>query len=291
MAKAKSAATKKSKKDSVASEVVVKDEPKSGVMDNSLMDRYKSMGGAGTENATQADHQVPMIYIAQTNSPCVDSSEDAYIEGIEIGDLYDTVNKEAIKEGLRIIPCDFRVRVLEWTPRDEGGGLVAIHDDRAILQKADDKDDRGRPMMDGHLLVETAEWVVLAEVSPGKYRQFMIPMASSNFRCSRTLMTMVGDYSPDWWDVVGQAPPSFLCSYMLTTEKRENKDGKWRAFTVVRGSECTGDEASRGELLHKLAKAGSLEEVGREDEGTNDSTLASPDGEQKFDDDGQPVPF
>ena len=74
---AKKAAAKKKTTDKAVAVV-----PDSEVIDQAAMDRYATMGGAGQEEATASDFQVPMLYIAQSNSPCVDKDEDAYIEEV-----------------------------------------------------------------------------------------------------------------------------------------------------------------------------------------------------------------
>jgi len=229
--------------------------PDSAVVSADSMDFLKSHAGAGTEDATRGDFQIPMIYIAQSNSPCVDEDDDSYIDGIKIGHMWDTVNRVAFEKA-EFIPCHFTVKVLEWTPRDAGGGLVEIHPNRDILHdKMVVRGEKGSYQLGENELVETAEWTGYIEID-GSWHQVVVPMSSSNLKCSRLLNTMIAEYNPDWWDVEGASPPAYARQYVLATEKRENADGKWRAFIVSPG-EATGPSM--------LPKCHTLYELARED--------------------------
>lgn len=248
---------------------VTKAPPSSVALTDEQREKYLKMGGAGLESATSKDFQIPMLYIGQKLSAAIDEEEDSYIKGCVEGDIYNTVSRGIVyvakdDRPLPFIPCHFRVRVLEWAP--DRGGLVAIHDDRLILTTADGVDDKGKPTLNDNSLVETAEYVGFIQLENGRWQQVMIPMSSSNMRCSRTLNTMISEYKPDWWTVEGAAPPSFMRQYLLTTERREKGENKWRAFTVVPGDESPGDLLPRAEKLYELAHNDLLEGVGREEE-------------------------
>ena len=86
--------------------------------------------GLGMEEATSDDFAIPFIVILQKNSPQVDETEGAYIEGARPGMIYNTVSGEMYdgrETGLFIIPVHFRKEIIEWVPRKKGGGLVEIH--------------------------------------------------------------------------------------------------------------------------------------------------------------------
>lgn len=226
-------------------------------LNEDAIDFLRSHAGAGTEDATRGDFQIPMIYIAQSNSPCVDEDDDSHILGIKIGHMWDTVNRACFETAL-FVPCHFTVKVLEWVPRDSGGGLVEIHPNRDILHDPlVQKGEKGTYLLGEHELVETAEWTGYIEVN-GVWQQVVVPMSSSNLRCSRLLNTMIAEYSPDWWDVEGASPPAYARTYVLSTEKRENADGKWRAFVVSPGEATPAEMLSKYHSLYELAAADSL---------------------------------
>lgn len=254
-----------------------------GVMSSEMQERMKNMGGAGIEKAQASDFKIPMVYICQSNSAAYDKGGDMYIEGIECGDLYDTVNRRILPENCRIIPCHFGVKAIEWVPLPIGG-LVAIHD-RSRLSDADvemvlNAKGKMRPMVNDHELVETAEWIVLAEIEEGNWAQFMIPMSSSNLRASSTLCTMIAEFRPGWWDV-SSTPPSFLNSYQLGTARKEKDGNSYYVFTVVVDEETPLETVTRAEALYALAASDALEAEGRDQtagDGSPSSTRPSPQG-------------
>lgn len=230
---------------------------KSEVANVDAMDFLKQHAGEGTEDASRGDFQIPMIYIAQSNSPCVDEDDDSYITGCKIGHMWDTVNRACFEEA-RFIPCHFTVKVLEWVPRDSGGGLVEIHPNRDILhQTGTSRGEKGSYMLGENELVETAEWTGYIEIN-GSWQQVVVPMSSSNLKCSRLLNTMIAEYRPDWWDVEGASPPAYARTYTLATEKRENADGKWRAFVVSPGDPTEPSKLSQCLSLYELAHSDNL---------------------------------
>lgn len=259
------AAKKKKKKGEVARR------SDSSVMSKDQMEKYKGMGGAGMEKATQSDFRIPMVYVAQSNSAAIDDGSDRFIKGLKVGDLYDTVNRRILPDNVRVIPCHFDVKAIEWVPIDEGGGFIGVHP-RSRLHDADvGFSDKGKPMINEHFLVETAEWVMLAEVEEGKWAQFMIPMSSSNLRASGTLCTMIAEWRPSWWEG-SDIPPSFLNTYRLGTERLVKDSNSYHAMTVVVDAETPPEVLARAESLCKLATENVLQAEGREQDTSPDTS-------------------
>lgn len=204
-----------------------------------LVGMMEEHAGRGQENVTSDDMKTPMAYIAQTNSPCVDKGSDQYIAGVEVGDFYNTVSREWTSQ-LPIVPCYFRVRTLEWTPRNQGGGLVAVHDGRDVLERADGKDDRGRPTLNGNELRETAEFLCLADFGDG-WKPCLVPLGGSGWTAARTLNTMIAEWRPEGW-ATASPPPSYGRVYMLSTERKENDDGVWQRATVTPGNPISDEQ-------------------------------------------------
>jgi len=253
--------------------------PNSEVMSSENMDFLKQHAGAGTEDASRGDFQIPMIYIAQSNSPCVDEGDDSYIEGIKIGYMWDTVNRICFEEA-PFIPCHFTVKVLEWVPRDSGGGLVEIHPSREILHdKLVIRGEKGTYLLGENELVETAEWTGYVQLN-GSWHQVVVPMSSSNLKCSRLLNTMIAEYSPDWWDIEGASPPAYARVYTLATEKRENADGKWRAFVVTPSGPTGPEMIPKCHSLYELAHADKLSAVREQESVPSGETFTESTGDE-----------
>ena len=87
----------------------------------------KQGGNRGSENVTNEDLQLPRIGIVQDLSPQKDKGEVEYIEGAEIGDMFNTLTGELYDE-VTITPITFQKRWFVWKGQDFGGGLQGIYD-------------------------------------------------------------------------------------------------------------------------------------------------------------------
>ena len=107
---------------------------------------FSAQAGAGLENVSNEDLQVPFLQIIQTNSPEVDKAASDYeskgIEGASAGDVFDTVSRKVIAdfgEPVRVIPIAYNKAYVEWVPREQGGGIVTVHKDPGILTQTTKK--------------------------------------------------------------------------------------------------------------------------------------------------------
>ena len=82
--------------------------------------------GAGLENFTTEDMQIPFIRILQALSPQLNKQDSLYIKGAEQGDIFNTVSQQVYKadEGITVVPCFFEKKFLEFALRSTGGGFI-----------------------------------------------------------------------------------------------------------------------------------------------------------------------
>lgn len=251
----------------------------SAVVSSDMQERMKTMAGAGLEKAESGDYKIPMLYLCQSNSSAYDKGSDSYIEGIEVGDLYDTVSRVVVGDDVRIIPCHFDVKAIEWVPIADGGGLVKIHD-RSRLHDNDVEatGPKGKPGVNGNELVETAEWLVMAEVEEDRWKQFMIPMSSSGLRASSTLCTMIAEYRPEWWGNTEGHPPSYANTYRLSSVRKEKDGNAYRAYAVTVDEPTPENALPAAEKLFHLASTTDLATEGREQGGQSPDAGSRPAG-------------
>lgn len=82
-------------------------------------------GVTGTEHIGRDDMQVPRLALAQSLSPEMLSSEPKFIEGLTVGDMFNSLTGEIYGKG----PLEFTIvradkpRGIEFYPREEGGGI------------------------------------------------------------------------------------------------------------------------------------------------------------------------
>jgi hypothetical protein len=81
-------------------------------------------GQAGLEAMDQGDLVLPRLAIAQTLSPALNKSKPKYIEGLEVGMLYNTVTRRIYGPNVRVVPILFSKMRIKFKPISEGGGIV-----------------------------------------------------------------------------------------------------------------------------------------------------------------------
>ncbi len=81
---------------------------------------------AGMESVDRSDLLLPRLGLCQSLSPQRRKSDPAYIEGLEEGQLFNTVTKEIYGEELEIIALFFFKNRIKYFPIDEGGGIDCV---------------------------------------------------------------------------------------------------------------------------------------------------------------------
>lgn len=88
---------------------------------------YGDLAGLGYEGDTVRDESIPFLNILQGLSPEV---AERTVPGAQVGMLINSATKELFEgeKGLVFQPVHKISSMVEWTPRELGGGLVAMHD-------------------------------------------------------------------------------------------------------------------------------------------------------------------
>ena len=91
---------------------------------------FEADAGKGLENVGQEDLALPFIKILSGLDPVLDDLEEA-----RKGDIYNTVTNQIYKgkEGIKVVPCTYQRRFIEWAPRGSGTGapFKYIHSKRS----------------------------------------------------------------------------------------------------------------------------------------------------------------
>lgn len=139
---------------------------------------------------------IPFLVILQSGSPQVKRSNPGYIEGAEEGMFMNTVNEKLI--GVFVfLPIAFKRQMIEWIPRSEGGGLVAIHS-MEDCPKYTIKDIDGRQvweMDNGHEIVDTRMHYVLYSADEAKedWAPAVLSLSKTQIKKSKRLMYMLDE--------------------------------------------------------------------------------------------------
>jgi hypothetical protein len=208
-----------------------------------LMDDLTADAGKGV-STDQADNLVPLVYILQDQSPQVLRRNPAYIEGAETGCIWLRNAPDPIVPGdvgIEVIPCYFSKDVVEWKPRDDGGGFIARHDFHAgeDIEKLAVRLGATKVMSDpknpnridyilpsGNELVETRYHIVMVVRENGVMMPFVIPLSSTGHTFSKQWMFKYNSKKlPS-----GKTASSFSSIYRIRTNIKQNASGEWFAF-------------------------------------------------------------
>ena len=238
---------------------IVKKE-KGAAVDPSLADPYTTLAvvplpamfeadaGKGMEGIGQEDLALPFLKVLSGNDPVLDTHETA-----RKGDIYNTVSGEVYtgKEGIRVVPCAYQRRFIEWVPRGQGSGapknIFTPNEERPQTKKlfeitgeAKDRDDYKDYVVggEGSYLEETHQHFVVILKEDGGSETALIAMKSTQLKKSRKWNSMVSSTS-----MVGAngpfSPPRFSHIYVLKTIGEENSKGSWHGWEMSKEGPIT----------------------------------------------------
>lgn len=211
---------------------------------------YGEDAGAGFEDVTSEDLAIPFISILQNGSPQVDQDAPEYIDGAKPGDIFNSVTLETFdgSDGILFIPVHRHHHFVEWIPRDQGGGFVATYEpSNPMVQDARAGGAFGTlETPDGNDLVETFSvfGLMLDPDSPEEYQQVLIAFSSTQIKHYKRWMTRMRSIVMRDDDGRRFTPPMFAHLFGLTTQKEENKKGKWYGWNI----RFNGDNADASRL-------------------------------------------
>jgi len=217
----------------MASKAVAKKEEGGAVMEFDPT-MFEQDAGSGNENIGQEDLALPFLKIISGLDPLLDENED-----LRKGDIYNTVTGDIYKgkEGVRVIPCAYQRRFIEWAPRGTGSGApVNIYTPEQERPRTERSRDDNREYVvggNGTYLEETHQHFVLVLGEDGTVTTALIAMKSTQLKKSRKWNSMVAQRS-----VMGKngpfTPPRFSHVYHLKSVSEENSKGSWHGWDISR---------------------------------------------------------
>lgn len=186
-------------------------------------------GGAGFENDTREDYAIPFLALLQKNSPQCDEDDERYIEGAKPGLFLNTVTEE-IYDGDRLlfIPCFKQRAMVEWVPRENGGGFAGVHEpngevhasavphpDKRSLMKLENGNDLAETVYMYGLLVNSMD-----DTEP--YDMAVIAFKSTGLKVVKHLNTKVRKVKGN--------PPLFAFVTALTSVGETNAHGTFKNY-------------------------------------------------------------
>ena len=189
---------------------------------------FREDEGAGYEGQTNADIAIPFLNVLQKGSPQVDSEDSPYKPGM----LYNTVTEEAFKgsEGLTIVPVYTEQAYVEWVPRDNGGGFVAVHkpDSPVVAKaKAESKKYGKYKTPAGNDLVETFQVYAINADDPEDF--FVLSLTSTKIKPYKTWNTKTKKFNPRPFGIDCKLP--MFCHRVKLTTVKETR-GEFTSYNI-----------------------------------------------------------
>lgn len=208
------------------------------------MEGFDKTDVSGKEGITAADWKPAFICIAQMTSKVKDETDDAHIEGIKLGDIYNSETKQVFGRG----PIEFQLlrhRKRAYLPDENGrmGEEIAWDDPRCEWPDEEEKKNwqgKGKPRPEG---VRVYDWVVL--ILGGAFPELaVISFKSKSFGAGQTLTKWAGM-------VQG---PVFTAKFALTSQLKENEAGKFGVFAVATAGKPTAEQAQFAKQIYDQIK-------------------------------------
>jgi len=197
---------------------------------------FSTMSGSGFENVTSSEVAIPFLKIASSQSPEMKKANSKFVDGLEEGFIFNSVTRE-FWENIKVVPCFFRVRGVEWEPLGTGTGApINIYKPENIptLHRGTDGEDHymvnGQPSQT--YIVRTAEYFVLRLNADGSFEPAQIIMQKTQYKKSKywnTTMLSQKLKSPD-----GQYKdlPMFANTYTMSAVHESNSKNDWWGWKI-----------------------------------------------------------
>ena len=193
---------------------------------------FEADAGKGVENMGQEDLALPFLKVLSGNDPILDENETA-----RKGDIYNTVTGVVYKgkDGIRVVPCAYQRRFIQWAPRGMGSGApTAIYTPTDARPKtARSSEDNKDYVADGsgEYIEETHQHFVIVVGDEGMFQTALIAMKSTQLKKSRKWNSMIASRS-----MMGEngpfQPARFSHLYLLKTISEENSKGSWHGWEM-----------------------------------------------------------
>jgi len=241
------------------------EEPKVPAPTSASDDALAELAGMGNEEVRIDDAATPFIRILQANSPECKRSDAKYIKGAEEGMFYHTLHRIVIPRDppLLMVNCFFEPLLIEWTPREQGGGMVRIYpgNDPILGRASSVKDDTGRArnvLPNGNHLVETAQhyclWLNSAE---GRWEHVVLGLSSSQLKHSRALNALLLNEKVHDRRTGAMVPAPRFSRFVHVTTKVETKDkNSWFGYDFTLGARITAPVVPEAVAFAKLLQSG-----------------------------------
>jgi hypothetical protein len=211
--------------------VATKEDAQTGVavFDASM---FENDAGAGNDNVGQDDLALPFLKIISGLDTLLDEMEE-----LRKGDIFNTVTSDIYKgkEGVRVIPCAYQRRFIEWAPRGQGSGapvnIFTPEDNRPRTERS--KEDNREYVVGGNgtYIEDTQQHFVMVVNDDGSAQPALIAMKSTQLKKGRKWNSIIQGRTAIGKNGPFQMP-RYSNIYRLKSLAEENSKGSWHGWDV-----------------------------------------------------------
>lgn len=230
--------------------------------------------GAGMEGANSESFAIPFLQVLQKNSPQVDETSGAAIEGAKQGMFYENVTGKMFdgKKGVLLVPCAYRRVYLRWAPRDAGGGFKGEIAPEVVAQmRANDeiKELDGHlfaPLQDGSVNPKKCDkfadtrlhYCLMLDPATGFATQVLLSLTSTQVKKSKSLMSMLASVKKNGTNGP-YTPPTYAMIVRATTIPESNDKGTWMGVKFEMAGEVDNIQVyEAGKSFNKTVARGAV---------------------------------
>ena len=199
-------------------------------------DMFLADAGVGVQDLKTEDLAIPFLKVLQKMSPELDDLD------VRAGDIFNSVTKEGVsgKEGVRVVPCAYRLEYIEWEPRGTGSGapvnIYVAGEEIPETQRGEDNKDYVTDG-NGRYIERTAQHYVLVMDEDGMTQQALISMKATQFKKSKQWNSALKSLKMK--DNSGRlfTPARFSHIWLLKSTPEENKNGSWHGWEISKDSQ------------------------------------------------------
>jgi hypothetical protein len=254
-----------------------------------LMDEMEGLEGAGTSGKAE-DNVIPFLVILQDMSPQVKQRDPAYIKGAQPGCMINRATGQmwspdkdtgllvnADGEPLRVQPVIMQRSIVEWVPREAGGGMAGRHPhDKATIEESlracggverpDPRDAKGQKKiwkLGNNDLTDTRYQYVNIVRPDGRVEPAVIGFASTGHQQARQWMALQRNMV-----VGGKVAPAWFADYGVKALQRKNASGEWFVLAFEDPQWIAAKPVrDAGRALYESVNSGELRAAAETDDG------------------------
>jgi hypothetical protein len=248
--------------------VAVKEESNTALAVQTDFSGFEAYAGIGMEEVRAEDQSLPFLRILAQLSPQVNKRDGAYVQGAEPGMIHDNLTNDVYdgEQGILVVPCHYSPTLVEWVPKNQGGGFRGTYAASDPIKATTHKNDLGKDILpNGNELVDTSNFFVLQMGEDGVPRRRLITMTSTQQKKARKWVSVMGEQYARRADGSSFVLPYAANIYRLRTVEEKNDKGSWFGWDISRVRTLNlADPTERsylemGVAFAKQVKAGEVE--------------------------------